>query len=169
MTDPADPPAPVEPLLSRVGRSSTRMRVAMAITAALCLLIAAGIGSDPSLGRGWWRVAGVVGTIFFLGVAGLLIYGVFWRQHRHIGRLRRILDSQPHRIRSIRLMVARAVPNASWAPDDGTARTGLHVFVTDDSGATWLLPVSRAEAAGFVTALAQRCPQASVESGSPGG
>ncbi|MFN8073192.1 MAG: hypothetical protein U0R66_15505 [Mycobacterium sp.] len=168
MTNPVDPPAAVAPLLRRLGRSSTRMRVSMVITAVLCLLIAAGIGSDPSLGRGWGRAAGVAGTIFFLAVTGLLIYGAFWRQHRHIGRLRRILDSQPQRIRSIRLMVARAVPNASWAPDDGSARTGLHVFVTDDTGATWLLPVSRAEATGFVAALAQRCPQASVEPGSPG-
>ena len=60
-------------------------------------LIAAGIGSDPSLGRGWGRAAGVAGTIFFLAVTGLL--RAFWRQHRHIGRLQRILDSQPQRIR----------------------------------------------------------------------
>ena len=46
MTDPRDP------LLDRVGRSSTRMRIAMAITAVLCLLITVGIASDSSVTGG---------------------------------------------------------------------------------------------------------------------
>lgn len=48
---------------------------------------------------------------------------------------------------------------ASWSPDDGSARTGLHVSVTDDHGRNWLLPVSRAEATAMIAELTRRCPQ----------
>ena len=94
-----------------------------------------------------------------------MAYGTFWRQQRHIARLRRILRENPQSIRSIRLLVARVVPVASWSPDDGSARTGLHISVADDSGHNWLLPVSRAAATTMVAELTQRCPQATTEPG----
>ncbi len=148
-----------------VARSSNRLRWAMAATALLCLLIGAGILSDRGVWQsGWgWRVVGVLGVAFFVGMAGLLVWGAFWRQKRHIAKLRRILRTEPQRIRSIRLLVAQATPVASWTLDDGRHATGLHVFVTDDTGATWVLPVSRSESASAVVRLAQRCPQATVE------
>lgn len=159
MTDPRDP------LLDRVGRSSTRMRIAMAITAVLCLLITAGIASDSSVTGGTlgWRVAGALGVVFFLAIAGLLIAGTFWRQRRHIARLQQILAGHPERIRSIKLMAASTVPYASWSLNRGSAATGLHISVTDATGTNWLLPVSRSEAAGFIGDLTRRCPAAVVE------
>ena len=156
---------PRDPLLDRVGRSSTRMRIAMAITAVLCLLIAAGIASDSSITGGTlgWKVAGALGVVFFLTIAVLLIAGALWRQRRHVARLQQLLAGQPERIRSIKLLVARTVPYASWSLNRGTAATGLHVSVTDDTGTTWLLPVSRDEANAMIDNLARRCPQAVIE------
>lgn len=155
----------LDTLLRRIESSSSRLRTAMAITAGLCLLLIAGLVADPSL---WhdatgWRIAGYIGVAFFSGIAGLLLYAAFWRQRRHTARLRNILLEQPQRIRSIRLLVARAVPVASWSLDDGSATRGLNVFVADESGTTWVLPVSRATADLLVGALTRRCPQAVVE------
>ncbi len=156
---------PGDQLLDRVGRSSTRMRIAMAITAVLCLLISAGIGSDSSVTGGTlgWKVAGALGEVFFLTIAVALIAGALWRQRRHISRLQQILAGQPERIRSIKLMVASTVPYASWSLNRGNAATGLHISVTDDTGTSWLLPVSRDEATVLIDNLARRCPQAVVE------
>lgn len=150
-------------LLARVSRSSTRLRIAMTITAALCVLIVAAIAADTSVWTGgWgWRIGGAVGVVFFAAAAALLAYGAFWRQKRHIARLRAALTTDPGSIRSIRLLVARTVPVASWVPDDGTARTGLHVIVADDDGRNWVLPVSRVDADAVVDGLHRRCPQAS--------
>ena len=152
-------------LLTRVAGSSNRLRIAMGITAMLCFLIAVAVAMDPTIWRGGrgWRLGGIVGVTFFATVAGLLAYGAFWRQRRHIIRLRRILLENPDSIRSIRLLVARAIPYASWELDDGSAGTGLHVVVADDTGGTWVLPVSRSAAAEVIGGLAARCPQASVE------
>ena len=137
----------------------------MGITAALCVLIAVGVAMDPSIWRGgWgWRLGGIVGVAFFATIAGLMAYGAFWRQRRHIARLRRTLLERPDSIRSIRLLVARAIPYASWNLDDGSASTGLHIFVADDTGRTWVLPVSRLDAPEFIAGLARRCPAASIE------
>lgn len=150
---------PIEPLLTRISRSSNRLRIAMTITALLCALIATGIAADRTLYTGgWgWRVGGVVGIAFFAGMAVLLLYGAFWRQQRHIARLRRILRDDPRRIRSVRLMVARAVPHASWSLDDGRTDRGLHVVVGDSDGRSWVLPVSREESAAVVEGLRGRC------------
>ncbi|MDQ1319053.1 MAG: hypothetical protein QG655_296 [Actinomycetota bacterium] len=154
----------LDSLLARVSRSSNRLRVAMGVTAVLCLLLVAGIAADPAMWTGgWgWRIGGAVGMAFFGAVAVLLAYAVFWRQQRHVSRLRRTLTEDPHTIRSIRLLVARAVPVASWSPDDGSARTGLHIVVEDDAGRNWVLPVSRADADTVVDALRRRCPQAAA-------
>lgn len=154
----------LDELLERVTRSSHRLRVAMAVTSALCVLLAAGIAADPSMWAGaWgWRIGGAVGILFFCAVAALLVYAVVWRQRQHIARLRRTLIHNPDSIRSIRLLVARAVPVASWSADDGSARTGLHISVEDDSGHNWLLPVSRADAAIVLDGLRSRCPQAAA-------
>ena len=152
-------------LLDSVAGSSNRLRVAMAVTAALCLLIVAGIVSDNEIWQGgWgWRIGGILGVTFFAVVATLLAYGALWRQRRHIARLRRILLESPRRISSIRLLVARAAPYASWSLDDGSANTGLHVCVADEAGTTWVLPVSRSAAGDVIAGLARRCPAASVE------
>jgi hypothetical protein len=152
-------------LLTRVAETSTRMRIAMAVTTVLCVLIVAGILADDSLWTGGlgWRIGGAIGIAFFAAVAVLMAYGTLWRQQRHIARLRRTLRDDPQSIRSIRLLVARAVPVASWSPDDGSARTGLHVSVTDDHGRNWLLPASRAEATAMIAELTRRCPQATTE------
>lgn len=157
----------LDALLARVARSSNRMRIAMAVTAVLCMLLVAGILADDSLWSGGlgWRVGGAVGIAFFTAVAVAMAYGTFWHQQRHIARLRRTLRENPDAIRSIRLLVAKAVPVASWSDDDGAARTGLHVSVTDDSGRSWLLPVSRADATTMVAALSKRCPRAATETG----
>jgi len=101
--------------------------------------------------------------IAFTALAFLAAYSAIRGQRRHAARLRQLLVNQPRRIRSIRLQVARAVPVASWSPDDGSAATGLHVMVSDDTGATWVLPVSRSEAPALVAALARHCPLAVVE------
>jgi len=158
---------PLDALLARVARSSNRMRIAMAITTVLCALIVAGILADDSIWTGGlgWRIGGAVGVAFFAAVAAVMAYGTFWRQQRHIARLRRTLREDPHTISSIRLLVARTVPVVSWSPDDGSARTGLHVSVTDDRGRNWLLPVSRAEATAMIAELTRRCPQATTEPG----
>lgn len=149
---------PVEPLLDRVERSSNRLRIAMGISGALCLLVAAGIATDRSLFTdGWgWRVGGFLGITFFGAMAALLGYGAFWRQRRHIARLRRLLRDDPRQIGSVRLMVARAAPYASWSPDDGRSNTGLHVIVEDNGGNSWVLPVSRAESAAVVDGIRRR-------------
>ena len=162
MTDPG-----LDALADRVDRSSGRLRIAMIITAALCAFIVTGIASDDEIWHsGWgWRAGGVVGVAFFAAAAGWLAYAALWRQRRHGARLRRILAEDPHRIRSVRLLVARAVPVASWSVDDGSAARGLHVFVSDDAGGTWVLPVSRPEAAAVIAALVRRCPQAVIEPG----
>lgn len=154
----------LDALLGRVSRSSTRLRVAMCITAALCLLITAGIAADRSVwSGGWgWRVAGGVGVCFFAATAVLLLWAALRRQQRHIARLRRALSSEPQSIRSVRLLVARAVPVASWTPDDGSARTGLHIVVEDQAGRSWVLPVSRDDAADLLSELRLRCPQAAT-------
>lgn len=155
----------VDALLERLNSSSNRLRVAMVMTAGLCLLIVAGIAADGSVWHGgWaWRATGLAGVVFFVTAAGFLMYGALWRQHRHSVRLRNILLDRPQRIRSIRLLVARATPIASWSPDDGSATRGLHVVVSDDAGATWVLPVSRTDAEAVVASLVRRCPQAAVE------
>jgi hypothetical protein len=160
MTDPR-----LDALLNHVTGSSNRLRAAMVITAGLCVLIALAVGLDPSVWHsGWgWRLGGVIGIVVFTVAAALLVYGAFWRQRRHIGGLRRALLEDPNRIRSIRLLVARATPHASWTLDGGSATAGLHVFVTDEAGSTWVLPVSRSDAAGVIEGLARRCPQATVE------
>jgi hypothetical protein len=88
-----------------------------------------------------------------------------WRQQRHIARLGRTLREDPDTIRSIRLLIARTVPVVSWSPDDGSARTGLHISVDDDNGRNWMLPVSRGEAATMVAELRKRCPRATTEPG----
>lgn len=146
-------------LLDRVSRSSNRMRIAMVITAALCLLIAAGIGLDPSLHTGgWgWRLGGIAGVVFFGAIAVLLLYGAFWRQQRRTALLRRLLSEDPGRIRSVRLMVARALPYASWSPDDGRTDVGLHVVVEDRDGRSWVLPVSRSESGAVIDGLRRCC------------
>jgi hypothetical protein len=100
---------------------------------------------------------------FFGAVAVLLAYAAFWRQQRHIARFRRTLTEDPDSIRSIRLLIARAFPVASWSPDDGSARTGLHIVVEDDTGRNWVLPVSRADAGTVIDGLRRRCPQAATE------
>lgn len=155
----------VDALLRRVTGSSNRLRVVMVLTAGLCLLISAGIVADHSVWHsGWgWRTAGLAGVVFFVATAGFLLYGGFWRQRRHSARLRDILLNHPQRIRSVRLLVARATPMASWSPDDGSATRGLHVFVSDEAGTTWVLPVSRADAEAVVASLLRRCPHAAVE------
>lgn len=61
------------------------------------------------------------------------------------------------------LMVARTVPVVSWSPDDGSARSGLHISVDDDHGHNWMLPVSRSEAATMVAEPRRRCPRATSE------
>lgn len=157
----------LDALLARVSRSSNRLRIAMGITAVLCVLIAAGIAADSSVwSGGWgWRIGAGVGVGFFAAVAVLLGYGAFWRQQRHIARLRRTLRDHPDTVRSIRVMVARAVPVASWIPDDGTTTQGLHVILDDNAGRNWVLPVSRADATAVVAALHRRCPQATTEPG----
>lgn len=149
----------LDALLDRVSRSSTRMRVAMAITAALCVLIAAGVGFDRSLYTGgWgWRIAGVAGVVFFGAMAVLLLYGALWRQQRRTAQLSWLLREAPGRIRSVQLMVARAVPYASWSPDDGRTDVGLHVVVEDVDGRSWVLPVSRAESAAVIQGIRRRC------------
>lgn len=157
MTDPE-----LDSLLAGVSRSSIRLRIAMGLTAVLCLLIAAGIAADDSVwSGGWgWRIGGALGVVLFATMAVLLTWAALRRQQRHIARLRRALSDHPQTIRSIRLLAARAVPVASWSPDDGTARTGLHVVVEDDAGRSWVLPVSRENAASFVDLLSRRCPEA---------
>ncbi|MFN0142867.1 MAG: hypothetical protein ACKVP6_05415 [Mycobacterium sp.] len=156
---------PLDALLARVARSSNRMRIAMAITTVLCALIVAGILADDSLWTGGlgWRIGGAIGIVFFAAVAVLMAYGTLWRQQRHIARLRRTLHEDPHTISSIRLLVARTVPVVSWSPDDGSARSGLHISVDDDHGHNWMLPVSRSEAATMVAELRRRCPRATSE------
>lgn len=154
-------------LLARVTRSSNRMRIAMVVTAALCALITAGISADPSVWAGGvgLRVAATFGVTFFAGCTALLLYGAFWRQRRHISRLRATLEHRPGDVRSIRVMVARAVPYAQWAPDDGVATRGLHVMIETADGGNWLLPLSRTEVAGVVAELRRRCPQATTGPG----
>ena len=156
---------PLDALLARVARSSNRMRIAIAITTVLCALIVAGIVADDSIWTGGpvWRIGGAVGVSFFAAVAAVMAYGTFWRQQRHIARLRRTLREDPHTISSIRLLVARTVPVVSWSPDDGSARSGLHISVDDDHGHNWMLPVSRSEAATMVAELRRRCPRATSE------
>lgn len=152
-------------LLERLRHSSRRLRIAMTLTAGLCILIAAGIASDASLWRSGpgWQIAGAAGVIAFSTLAFLAGYGAIRGQRRHTARLRHLLVNEPRRIRSIGLRVARAVPNASWSPDDGSETRGLHVIVSDDTGAAWVLPVSRSEAPALVAALARHCPLAVVE------
>jgi hypothetical protein len=151
-------------LIDRVTRSSRRLRIAMGITAALCLLIAGGIASDASLWRSGagWRSAAAVGVITFTALASLAGYTAIRGQRRHAARLRNLLVNHPQRVRSVSLKVARAVPNASWSPDNGSA-SGLHILISDDAGATWVLPVSRSESSALVAGLARRCPNAVVE------
>ncbi len=156
---------PVEELLGRVHGSSVRLRLAMGLTAALCLAIAAGIAADTA---GWrtspvWAVAAVAGVVFFVGTAAVLIWAAWRGQRRHNARLQDMLRNDPQRIRSIRVLVARATPFASWSPDDGSATRGLHIFVGDDTGRTWVLPVSRPEAQAVVASLAERCPRAVID------
>ena len=157
----------LDSLLNRVTRASSRLRIAMAVTGGLCVLIAIGIASDDGLWRSGlqWRVAGVAGVLAFLGVAALAGYAVVRGQRRHVGTLRTLLRDHPARIRSIRLQVARAVPYASWAADDGTAGSGLHIVISDDAGSTWVLPLSREEAPTMTAELVRRCPRAVVEPG----
>ena len=159
MTDPQ-----LNTLIDRVTRSSRRLRIAMGITAALCALIAAGIASDASLwhsGTGW-RVAATAGVTAFIAMALLAGYTAIRGQRRHAARLGNLLLNHPQRVRSVSLKVARAVPNASWSPDDGSA-VGLHILISDDAGATWVLPVSRSESTALVAGLARRCPNAVVD------
>jgi hypothetical protein len=160
MTDPH-----LDALLLQVANSSRRLSLTMGFTAVLCVLIAAGIASDATVWTsGWgWRLGGAVGVASFAAAAAALGYGALRRQRRHIGGLRRTLLDDPERIRSIRLLVARAGPYASWSLDDGSATAGLHVFVADDAGRAWVLPVSRSDAAEVIGGLAERCPQASVD------
>lgn len=156
----------VEALLYQVARSSRRLRLAMAVTALLCLLVVAGAAFDDSLwqsGAGW-RAAGAALLVVFTAMAGLAGYNAVRGQRRHAEKLQRQLAADPNRIRSIRLLVARSAPFASWSSDDGRATRGLHIVVGDDTGASWVLPVpSRDEAVKAVATLARRCPQASVE------
>ncbi len=154
-------------LLARVTRSSNRMRIAMIVTAALCALITAGIAADTTVWTGGvgWRVAATFGVAFFAGCTAMLLYGAFWRQRRHISRLRTTLEHRPGDVRSIRVMVARAVPRARWTPDDGVTNQGVHVMIETADGGSWLLPVSRTDAAGVVAELRRRCPQATTEPG----
>lgn len=92
--------ADVEALLQRVGGSSNRLRWAMGITGALCILITAGIATDGSVWHSgpYWRAAGVAGVASFAVFAGLLLDAAFRRQRRHLARLRSILLEQPQRI-----------------------------------------------------------------------
>lgn len=156
----------VEALLNQVTHSSRRLRLAMAVTAVLCILVAAGAAFDDSLwqsGAGW-RAAGAALLVVFTAMAGLAGYSAFWGQRQHVEKLRRLLATEPNRIRSIRLLVARSAPLPSWSSDDGRAARGLHVLVDGDTGASWVLPVpSRQEAVKAVAMLARRCPQAIVE------
>lgn len=151
-------------LIDRVTRSSRRLRIAMGITAGLCLLVAAGIASDASLwsSGGGWRIAAVAGVIAFATLALLAGYTAIRGQRRHLARLRNLLVNQPQRVRSVSLKVARATPYASWSADDGSA-IGLHILISDDAGATWVLPVSRSESSALVTGLTRHCPNAVVE------
>ncbi len=153
-------------LLESTAQSSQRLRFAMGLVAIACVLIAVGIASDGEVwhsGPGW-RIAATAGVCTFGAIAALSVYSAFWRQPRHIALLRDLLSEHPQQIRSISVRVAGAVPVASWSPDNGSSSRGLHIVIRADSGATWILPVSRPQASDVVAALAHRCPHAVIES-----
>lgn len=148
-----------------IGRASNRLRWAMTISGLPCLLCAIGVWSDSTVwssGLGW-RIGGSAGIVFFLGTGAALLWGALRRQDQHARRLHQIMLRSPRQIRSVTLIVARAAPTARWTPDDGSARRGLHISVTDDAGAYWLLPVSRDESSTMMAEFARRCPSAVIE------
>jgi hypothetical protein len=149
-------------LLGRIGRSSRRLRVFAVITAALCLGLAALAFADPSLRSSGvaWQVGLIVFEVFMIGVAILMLYGAFWRVGARGRRLQRILRDDPGSITAVSAKIARGVPVAHWDPDDGSTRIGLHLFVEDASGSSWVLPATRDELDAMMAALADRCPNA---------
>lgn len=152
-------------LKNLIGRSSTRLRLTMSLSGLLCLACAAGVLLDSEMwnaGLGW-QIGGVAGVAFFLCAGAVLLWGAIRGQSHHARRLHQILLTEPQRISSAKLVVARAVPNASWSSDDGSARRGLHVAITTDTGAYWVLPVSREESLTAMTELARLCPSAIIE------
>ena len=159
---PADPT--LDRLTASLSRSSSRLRVFAVITAAICFGLAVVPFFDPTLwasGLGW-QIGFVVYVVFMVGVALFMLYGAFFKVQRKARQLKRTLRSEPQRIVSLRPMVARAVPIVHWEPDDGSAVTGLHIFIEDDRGTVWVLPVTRSEMESMLDDLTVRCPGAKV-------
>ena len=151
-------------LLAGLGRSSGRLRIFAVITALICLGLAALPLLDSSLwasGIGW-QIGLILFEAFMIGVAGLMLYGAFFKVKRRAHQLRRILQTEPERIVSLRPMIAKSVPVAHWEPDDGTATIGLHIFIEDNSGASWILPATRTELDSMLADFSARCPAAKV-------
>ena len=151
-------------LLAGLGRSSGRLRIFAVITALICLGLAALPLFDSSLwasGIGW-QIGLIIFEVFMLGVAGLMLYGAFFKVKRRVALLKRIIQAEPERIVSLRPMIAKSVPIVHWEPDDGTSTIGLHIFIEDSSGASWILPATRTELDSMLADLSARCPAAKV-------
>ena len=151
-------------LLAGLGRSSGRLRIFAVITALICLGLAALPLFDTSLwasGIGW-QIGLIIFEVFMLGVAGLMLYGAFFKVKRRVALLKRIIQAEPERIVSLRPMIAKSVPIVHWEPDDGTSTIGLHIFIEDSSGASWILPATRTELDSMLADLSARCPAAKV-------
>ena len=154
----------LDQLLAGLGRSSGRLRIFAAVTAFICLVLAALPLFDSSLwasGIGW-QIGLIVFELFMVSVAGLMLYGAFFKVQRRAHQLRRILQSEPERIVSVRPMIARSVPVAHWEPDDGTTAMGLHIFIEDAAGTSWVLPATRDQLDTMLPEFAARCPRARV-------
>lgn len=151
-------------LLAGLGRSSGRLRFFAVITALICLGLAALPLFDSSLwasGIGW-QIGLILFEVFMIGVAGLMLYGAFFKVKRRVALLKRIIQAEPERIVSLRPMIAKSVPIVHWEPDDGTSTIGLHIFIEDSSGASWILPATRTELDAMLADLSARCPAAKV-------
>ena len=151
-------------LLAGLGRSSGRLRIFAVITALICLGLAALPLFDTSLwasGIGW-QIGLILFEVFMMGVAGLMLYGAFFKVKRRVALLKRIIQAEPERIVSLRPMIAKSVPIVHWEPDDGTSTIGLHIFIEDSSGASWILPATRTELDSMLADLSARCPAAKV-------
>lgn len=151
-------------LLAGLGRSSQRLRIFAVITALICLGLAAIPFLDPSLwasGIGW-QIGVIVFEVFMIGVTAMMLYGAFFKVKRRAAQLKRIIQTEPERIVSLRPMIARTVPIVHWEPDDGTATIGLHIFIEDQAGTSWVLPATRTELDSMLADLSSRCPAAKV-------
>lgn len=151
-------------LLAGLGRSSGRLRIFAVITALICLGLASLPLFDSSLwasGIGW-QIGLILFEVFMMGVAGLMLYGAFFKVKRRVALLKRIIQAEPERIVSLRPMIAKSVPIVHWEPDDGTSTIGLHIFIEDSSGASWILPATRTELDSMLADLSARCPAAKV-------